>query len=174
MNEHGTLPNLLLSAREEKWNEARLRSAGTTHALITLSVNRPGIPKGDAEDDALLGMVFRDLVSLPGMSGILDAKYWQNCAGPVLFLESTMMPLMCKTMMLSYERIRRCIDADIWYAGTQITSRLLGLSAKRCIVCGVPLSHCPPGTHSVEVSLTAYRRERARELRESADIFLKV
>ena len=161
----------MLEAREARWAR-RLQLAEKAPSLISLTLCVPLPFRADPEAKSLLFRAAEKLREALRDEGFAPqpAEISDGADGAAVFLPCRGDAEAVKRFCVHFEEelpAGRLLDVDVMKQGGAAIGRAeLGLSPRRCFICGRPAAECVAGVRHGPEEIAAFVREKLREERE--------
>lgn len=110
--------------------------------LICITFNIKGLPKIIFQSISALRVLLRFYEKFYGYKSIKYTKFMNSFSGLILLIAIEGSPPSLKYMSYNIEKENRFFDIDVFYKKNYISSNLLGLSPKKCILCDEVANIC--------------------------------
>jgi holo-ACP synthase CitX len=169
------LDQVLQTKEERAAVQAELR-ARYQAAVVSISVNMPGVVKLDADTLALIEYATARLQQL---FAAMDSRVHETCwlpavAGPAVVLAVEADAATLKQLAVQVEEEQsfgRLLDIDVFdAAGIQLSRAAAGTAGRRCFVCDEPAILCIRGRRHDAQALAAAVKKLVEEFRTRATV----
>ncbi len=136
----------LLISRENLYNNIKSymdeNKKGNCDTFVLISFNYPGVPKYNRYFNDAIRYLIIFFENFFTTQSILNYKLFISFAGSVLLINIKQFPIILKNICYNIEKNCRFFDIDIVANKRMITSMLVGLNQKNCIICGRNTNIC--------------------------------
>lgn len=140
------LQNKVLYLREKLFEKIhkyiKMMTVNSDFTSVVISINLKGFPKSFEK----LNIVFNSIIELFEKfffeKRIISCKLFTGMLGIKLVIVIKESPMILKYISYKIEKNLRFLDIDIFYNNKFISSSILGLNKKKCIICSNNYDYC--------------------------------
>ncbi len=139
------LRNKILSSRENQYKKILKyfqEEEDFDYIIISISLNIKGFPKFHSAFTEILKYIIKFYENYFSPYNIKSYKMFTGISGESLLIKIKAEPMITKQITYNLEKKFRFLDIDIYTKKRMISSSLIGLKKKRCIICNDEYDIC--------------------------------